>query len=145
LRGRETTPDTLRWLKSQGVRYHTMAEVVSRGWPKVAEAVRREAARGPEALFISFDVSALDPGQGSAIGRATPGGLELREVIPLIRRLCAERQVVGFEIMDLAPMLDGTYVSAMNANYVMNACLAGLALRKRGVAADWVNPLAISP
>jgi len=65
-------------------------------------------------------------------------------VIPPIRQLCAERQVAGFEIMDLAPMLDGTYVSAMNANYLMNACLAGLALRKRGLSADWVDPLAIS-
>lgn len=52
--------------------------------------------------------------------------------------------MAGFEIMDLAPMLDGTYVSAMNANYLMNACLAGLALRKRGLSADWVDPLAIS-
>ena len=68
----------------------------------------------------------------------------MREVMPLLRRLCAETEIAGFELADMAPMLDFTYVSALNANYLMNACLAGIALRKEGITeANYLSPLAL--
>jgi agmatinase len=143
LRGTYADLDTLQWMREQGIRYHTMAEVESRGWESVLSRVVDEVRAGPDRLYISFDVSVLDPGEGSAQGRAAPGGLLVREVTPLIRRLCAEKQIAGFEVMDLAPVLDLSYVSAMNANYVMNACLAGMAMRKQDMDPEYVSPIAL--
>lgn len=142
LRGPQADESRFEWMRAQGIRYHTMAEVQKRGWDAVMQRVIDEAKSGPGKIYISFDVSVLDPTQLSAAGRATPGGLTIRETIPVIRRLCAETRVVGFELMDLAPIRDLSYVSTMNANYVLNACLSGIAMRKLGLGeADYLSPL----
>lgn len=145
LRGPQAGRDELQWLRDNGVKYHTMAEVERRGWDAVMERVLGEVREDGNPVYVSFDVSVLDISQIPAAGRAVPGGLTMREVLPLVRRLCSENQVAGFEILDLAPMLDLTDTSALNANYVMNACLAGVALRKSGVAIgpDHLSPLAL--
>ncbi|MGQ9425429.1 agmatinase family protein [Gilvimarinus sp. F26214L] len=144
LRRSQAGPEAFEWLRKQGVRYHTMAEVQHRGWAQVMERVLKEAKSTRKPLYISMDVSVLDPAHLSAAGRATPGGLTPRELSPLLRRLCAENEIAGFDITDLAPMLDLSLVSAMNANYMMNACLSGMAMRKEGLTrAGYLNPIAI--
>ena len=65
-----------------------------------------------------------------------------REIFPIIRRLCAESNVIGFEIVELAPLMDPTYVSALNANRTIRECLTGIAMRKMGITEpDYKSPL----
>lgn len=143
LRGPEAGPEDLRWLREQGVRYHTMASVERQGWPAVMERVLAEAKAGGGKVYVAVDLSVLEPGIATA-GRPVPGGLVMRELLPAVRRLCAETEVVGFELMDLAPMLDPSIMGALAANYVMNACLAGVALRKRGMTEPgYLHPLVV--
>jgi len=136
LRGAQANRQSFEWLRENSVRYHTMASVERNGWPSVMERVLAEAKSSGNLVYISFDVSVLDPAELSAAGRASPGGLTVRELSPLLRRLCAETEIAGFELMDFAPMLDLSYVSAMNANYILNACLSGIAMRKLGMTED---------
>ncbi|MFT7286774.1 MAG: arginase [Halieaceae bacterium] len=121
------------WMRNNGMRYHTMPEVEKKGWPAVMEAAVREAREGTEKLFISFDVDVLDPAFVPGTGTPVPGGLTMREAIPIVRALCSESEMIGFEIVELDPLLDGTYRSALNANYIMHACLTGIAMRKKGI------------
>ena len=59
-----------------------------------------------------------------------------------MRRLCAESNVVGFELVELNPLVDPTYVSAMNANRVVRECLTGMAMRKKGLTGKhYLSPL----
>lgn len=144
LRGPSAGAADFEWMRSQRIRYHTMAEVEERGWPSVMARVLEEASDSGHAIYVTVDVSVLDPAELTAAGRAVPGGLRFREVQPLLRRLCAENEVAGFEIMDLAPMLDTSYVSALNANYLLNACLSGMAARKSGITDEnYLSPLAL--
>ena len=143
LRGPALTVDTLTWLRDQGVRYHTMAEIRQRGFERVLKRVLREVDRGPDALFVSIDVSVIDPAEMIAAGRATANGLSLQEVTRAIRHVCASKEIVGFEITDLAPMLDFSSLSVMHANAALNACLSGIAVRRSGLAADYIHPLAL--
>lgn len=121
------------WMRNNGMRYHTMAEIEKKGWKEVMEAALREAREGTEKLFISFDVDVLDPAFVPGTGTPVPGGLTMREAIPIVRALCAESQMIGFEVVELDPLLDNTYRSALNANYIMHACLTGIAMRKEGI------------
>jgi agmatinase len=143
LRGPAVDVDTLQWLRDQGVRYHTMAEFQRRGSEEVLRRVLQEVESGPEAYFVSIDVSVIDPAEMVAAGRATPNGLRLEEVTRAVRRVCASKAIVGFEITDLAPMLDYSRLSVMHANAVLNACLVGIAVRKAGLDPDYVHPLAL--
>ncbi|MBM9403417.1 agmatinase family protein [Gluconacetobacter azotocaptans] len=121
------------WMKSKGIRYHTMAQVETSGWQSVVDTTLREIESGPQNIFVSFDISALDPAYASGAGRPAPNGLTMREAVPLVRRICAETKVVGFAMLDVAPYLDLSYATALNADQIMNACLTGIAMRKLGV------------
>ena len=143
LRGNDVTVENLQWLREQGVRYHTMAAIEQHGYDAVLERVLDEVARGPDRLFVSIDVSVIEPTEMVAAGRIASHGLRVQEVTRAIRRLCAEREIVGFELTDMAPMLDYSRLSAMNANAVLNACLVGMAARKAGLASDYIHPLAL--
>jgi agmatinase len=121
------------WEKEIGMKYHTMAEVERRGWDAVMERVIKEATENTDYLYVSFDVDVLDPAFQPGTGTPVSAGLTMREAIPIVRRLCAETKLVGFDIVELAPALDSTYVSALNANSLMFACLTGIAMHKKGI------------
>lgn len=143
LRGRDVDAETLHWLRDQGVRYHTMAEVRQRGYDNVLKRVRREVQRGPDAYFVSIDVSALAPSDMIAAGRVEIDGLDIDQATRTIRHVCAAKDIVGFEITDLAPMMDLSDLSVLHANAVLNACLNGIAVRRAGLDPDYVHPLAL--
>jgi agmatinase len=143
LRGPDVNVDTLQWLREKGVRYHTMTEIRQRGFDTVLRKTLREVDRGPDAFFVSVDVSVVDPAQLVAAGRAVSLGMQLDQVTRAIRYVCASKDIVGFEITDLAPMLDVSQQSVMQANALLNACLVGIAVRKSGLEPDYVHPLAL--
>ena len=143
LRGPAVDTETLQWLRSKDVRYHTMAEIQQRGFETVLKRVLREVDKGPDAFFVSVDVSVLAPAEMVAAGRITSNGLSIEEVTEAIRHVCAAKNIVGFEITDMAPMLDVSRLSVIHSNAVLNACLVGIAVRKAGLDPDYVHPLAL--
>lgn len=143
LRGPAVNVETLEWLREQEVRYHTMAEIRRRGFPDVLERVLREVDRGPDTFFVSVDVSVVDPAAMVAAGRIAPNGLRIEQVTEAVRHVCASKDIVGFEITDLAPMMDVSRASVLHANAILNACLVGIAVRRAGLEPDYVHPLAL--
>lgn len=132
LHGRDADPATQKRLTDAGARIMPTAAVQERGWQAVTNDLLAGLKKGPENIFVSFDMSVIDPGDAPAAGRPVPGGLTMREAIPMVRQLCAQTKVVGFDLLDTAPILDPTYVSRMSANYILHACLSGIAMRKTG-------------
>ncbi len=55
-------------------------------------------------VYISLDCDALDPAVVPATGTPEPGGLTWRQVDRLFARLCAEREVIGLDVSELAPI-----------------------------------------
>jgi arginase family enzyme len=143
LRGGWPGPEGFEWMRKNNFRYHTMAEIDHDGWPAVMQRVLKEANDGPKYLHISFDIDVLDPAYTSGTGTPVPGGLTPREVFPLIRNLCAEKNMAGFDLVELDPLVDPGYTSALNAKEVVNSCLTGIALRKKGLAPNYLSPLTL--
>lgn len=143
LRGSAVDAKTLQWLRGQEVRYHTMAEIQQSGFEKVLKRVLREVNKGPDAYFVSVDVSVLDPADMVAAGRMESNGLRIDEVARIIRHVCAAKEIVGFEITDMAPMLDVSRLSVAHSNTVLNACLTGIAVQKAGLDPDYIHPLVL--
>ncbi|MEO0438361.1 MAG: agmatinase family protein [Pseudomonadota bacterium] len=141
---RASGPDKsgFRWMREQGMRYHTMAEVERRGWSEVLDRVVAEASEEGRKLHISFDIDVVDPAFMVATGTPVSGGLTMRESIAIVRRLCAEANVVGFDLVELHPALDPTYATTLNSAFVVKACLTGLAMREKGLdAKHYLSPL----
>ena len=144
LRGYYPDEESFAWMREQGFRYHTMAEVEKRGWGEVMEDIIQEAKDGPEYLFISFDIDVMDPAYTPGTGTPEPNGLTPRETFPLIRRLCAESNVVGFELVELLPYRTPGYETVLNSERVVRECLVGIAMRKKGIADEhYLAPLTV--
>lgn len=143
LRGAWPGESGFEWMRANNLRYHTMAEIDRDGWGVVMERVLNEANDGPEYLHISFDIDVMDPAFTEGTGTPVPGGgLMPREVFPLIRGLCAENNVVGFDLVELNPLLDPGYTTVLNSKQVVDECLTGIAMKKLGLSGrDYLSPL----
>ena len=142
---RSAGPDksAFEWMREEGMRFHTMAEVEKRGWDVVLDRVVAEASEEGRKLHISFDIDVLDPAFTPATGTPVPGGINMREAITIVRRLCAESNVVSFDLVELHPALDPTYKTTLNSVYIIKACLTGLAMNKEGMSEEhYLSPLA---
>ena len=144
LRGYYPDAASFEWMREQGFKYHTMAEVERRGWEAVLEDAIKEAQDGPEYLFISFDIDVIDPAFTPGTGTPEPGGITNREAFRIIRRLCAESNVVGFELVEFLPYRDPGYTTALNCNRILREALVGIAIRKKGITEkDYLSPLTV--
>ena len=144
LRGYWPGEEGFNWMREKGMRYHTMAEIERDGWDAVMDRVLNEANDGPEYLYISFDIDVLDPSFTPGTGTPEPGGLTTREVFPLIRTLCSENNLVGFDLVELNPLVDPGYTTVLNSGRVVQECLTGIAMRKKGITdRGYYNPLTV--
>jgi len=145
LRGGSPNESHFRWMQEEGFIWHTQAEIERYGWEEVMDRILESArSRGEGRVFhISFDVDLLDPSYIPGTGTPVAGGMTPREVVPVIRRLCAEEDVVSFDIVELAPALDPTYVSTLHAISIVKACLVGVAMRKQEKERDYLSPYAL--
>ena len=55
-------------------------------------------------VYITFDLDAFDPSIMPATGTPEPGGLYWNETLAYLRRVFKERNVVGFDLVELAPI-----------------------------------------
>ncbi len=58
----------------------------------------------PKRVFITFDLDGLDPSIMPATGTPVPGGLGWYDAMNLIDAVAATREIVGFDVVELAPL-----------------------------------------
>ena len=144
LRGYAPPDADLAWMREHGLRYHMMAEVEKHGWDHVMNRAIAEAAEGTDYLYISLDIDVLDPAYAPGTGTPEPGGLTPRELFPMLRRLGAETNLVGMELVEVNPLVDPTYVTPLVANRCAREMLTGIAMRKKGITEPhYLHPEAI--
>ena len=68
------------------------------------EWIDRALAALGDKVFITFDVDYFDPSLMPATGTPEPGGLPWYPTLKLLRRVFAERTVVGADVVELAPI-----------------------------------------
>lgn len=131
----------VKWNRDNGLRYHMMAEVEKRGWQAVMDDILVDVNKTGKPIFISFDVDVIDPAFIPGTSTPEPGGMYMREALPLMRRLCAENNVVGIEIVEIRPDSDPGYTTMLNSKAILRQCLNGLAMRKKGLTQPgYLNP-----
>ena len=92
-----------------------------------------------------MDIDVVDPGLAPGTGTPEPGGLTGRELLDAVRRIGREVDLVGMEIVEVAPPYDQADVTAMLANRVVLETLSGIARRRADAASgtrwDEATPL----
>jgi len=65
--------------------------------------IDRAVEQQRENVYVTIDLDAFDPAYVPATGTPEPGGLTWNDVNMLIERLCAKRNVIGFDVVELLP------------------------------------------
>jgi guanidinopropionase len=98
------------------------------GLPRTIEKIRKVVGDGP--TYVSFDVDSLDPAFAPGTGTPEAGGLSTREAMELIRG-CAGLDVVGGDLVEVAPQYDATTNTAQAGAQMLFEILALVALARR--------------
>jgi agmatinase len=78
-------------------------------------------------VYLSFDIDVIDPGLAPGTGTPEIGGWTTREVLRIIRGVVKEVEVVGMDMVEVAPAYDGPgEVTALAAAQVVYEVLSGM-------------------
>jgi agmatinase len=105
---RDVCEDEIAYCRAQGKRVRTFTDRDAAirklsGEPFVALA-KEIAAELPDDVWVSFDIDGLDPRFCPHTGTPVPGGLDVHEVICVLREVVrAGRRIVGFDLNEVAP------------------------------------------
>ncbi len=87
----------------------------------------------PSNIYISFDVDAFDSSLMPATGTPSPGGLNWRETHFILEACVKDRNVVGMDVVELAPIKDlhhASFTAAKLAHLLMGLSCGGPGTRK---------------
>jgi len=129
VRGPYSTADDLAFALGRGF------EVVSTDdvrWDlhAVVSQVRRLAEKGP--LYVSVDVSVLDPAYAPGTGFPVPGGLSTWELQQILRALVGA-EIAGFDVVEIAPAYDPSGITGIVGVTILQELLAALADTRRSI------------
>jgi len=83
-------------------------------------------------VFVTFDVDALDPSALPGTGTPEPGGLDWYEAVDLLRAVAGRARIVGFDVVELAPLAGQVASDFLAARLVYR--MIGLALSSAAAA-----------
>ena len=132
LRGYWPEPETLDWMRDQGMRSYEMTEIGERGMKAVMDESFATLTDQCDGVFLSVDIDVVDPGMAPGTGTPEPGGMTSRELLHAVRRICLELPIVGMDIVEVSPPYDSADITAILANRVVLEALSAIAKRKRG-------------
>ena len=95
----------------------------------VAAAIEKMKARvGKRPTYISIDIDVLDPAHAPGTGTPEAGGLTSRELLSLLRAT-AGMNVVGADIVEVAPAYDHAQITGIAASHAMYELISAFAAK----------------
>ena len=95
----------------------------------VNAAIEKMKARvGKRPLYISIDIDVLDPAHAPGTGTPEAGGLTSRELLSLLRAT-AGMNVVGADIVEVAPAYDHAQITGIAASHAMYELISAFAAK----------------
>jgi agmatinase len=90
-----------------------------------------------QAVFLTIDLDGIDPTQMPGVGTPEPGGLDWYSLLEFIRNVFEHHDVIGCDVMELAPVVDSV-VSEFTA-----AKLVYKLIGYQAIAQGWLAPLPV--
>lgn len=114
-------------IEDRGLGFATVSttDVARRGVDEAIDRIRERAGSRP--VYVSVDIDVLDPAHAPGTGTPEPGGLTTRELQLILRGLDGA-QVVGGDVVEVAPAYDHAELTALAAANVVYELLGLLAL-----------------
>ena len=130
LRGTGETPSELKTPQSWGFQHFLASELWNRSMAGLGTEIRRDIGGRP--VYLSFDISALDPGFAPGTGAPEIGGLTSMQALELVRALKGVN-LVGCDMVEVAPAYDPTGTTSLVAAHLVYEMLCMLPQRSETV------------
>jgi agmatinase len=92
-------------------------------------AIEKIKARvGQRPVYISIDIDVLDPAHAPGTGTPEAGGLTSRELLSVLRAT-AGMNVIGADIVEVAPAYDHAQITGIAASHVMYELISAFAAK----------------
>ncbi|MFD2416527.1 agmatinase [Amycolatopsis pigmentata] len=104
----------------------TSADVLRRGVDETIDALRQRIGNRP--LYVSVDIDVLDPAHAPGTGTPEAGGMTSRELLEILRGLRGSN-LVGADVVELAPAYDHAEITAIAASHVAYDLVSLLCLK----------------
>jgi agmatinase len=102
----------------------------------LSAAIERMRERlGDAAVYVSVDIDVLDPAHAPGTGTPEAGGLTSRELLAMLREL-ADLDVVGADIVEVAPAYDHAELTGIAASHVAYELLSVMSTSRRSTHVD---------
>jgi agmatinase len=112
--------------KALGFQIFTSVEFQDLG---VNAAIEKMNARvGKRPVYISIDIDVLDPAHAPGTGTPEAGGLTSRELLSVVRAT-AGMNVIGADIVEVAPAYDHAQITGIAASHVMYELISAFAAK----------------
>jgi len=105
----------------------TSGDVLRRGVAETVDALRQRIGDRP--LYVSVDIDVLDPAHAPGTGTPEAGGMTSRELLEILRGL-RDLNLVGADVVELAPAYDHAEITAIAASHVAYDLVSLLSLGK---------------
>ena len=105
----------------------TSGDVMRRGVTETVDALRQRIGDRP--LYVSVDIDVLDPAHAPGTGTPEAGGMTSRELLEILRGL-RDLNLVGADVVELAPAYDHAEITAIAASHVAYDLVSLLTLGK---------------
>jgi agmatinase len=130
LRGYWPGETEFAWQAEHGITSWFAHEVHELGLDEVVRRAIAHVGEGP--VFLSVDVDVLDPAFAPGTGTPEPGGLTSTDLLRACRRIGAELDLVGADVVEVIPSAVGSAdITALVADRIVREILTGIALRRR--------------
>jgi len=87
-----------------------------------------KARVGNRPVYISIDIDVLDPAHAPGTGTPEAGGLTSRELLSIVRAT-AGMNVIGADIVEVAPAYDHAQITGIAASHVMYELISAFAAK----------------
>lgn len=81
-------------------------------------AIETILSRLTDPVYVTIDMDVFDPSAAPGVGTPEPGGLSWRQVTRILRRVFAEKRVIGADVVETAPLAGSVVTEFLAARLV---------------------------
>lgn len=118
IRGYEA-PEFFEFADETGLHLQTMRDIESKGIVSAVSDAVDAASHGTDAVYVTFDIDAVDPSVAPGTGTPVPGGLSSQQALKTMETLGAHDAVGMVDLMEVAPGFDSTEGTERLAAYLL--------------------------
>lgn len=126
---RSVCREELAYAKKAGIEFFTSHQIIKEGSETIIRKLKKKLAPY-ENVYLTVDMDVLDPAYAPAVQNPEPEGISTTALLDIACALC-DKRVVGFDVLEIAPMFDQG-VSAVVAAKVMFEMLLQLEKARKG-------------